>query len=154
MNHSTRYTEQQLIEAVKNSKSTSQVCREIGIVPIGGNFKTVNKKIKDLNLNTDHFTRQGWSKGMKFPGKGIPLKTIMVKNSSYTNVPVLKRRILEAGVFPRECMKCKRKKWLGKPIPLELHHINGEHFDHRSTNIELLCPNCHSFTDNYRGRNV
>jgi hypothetical protein len=154
MNHSTRYTNEQLIQAVKNSKSTANVCRILGIVPIGGNYKTINNKIKSLEINTDHFTRQGWNKGMKFPGKGIPLKQIMIKNSSYTNIPCLKRRILEVGLFKRECMKCKRITWNKKPIPLELHHKNGNHSDHRSKNIEILCPNCHAFTDNYRGRNV
>jgi len=155
MNHTTRYTDKQLKIAVKKSKSTANVCRLVGIVPIGGNYKTINSKIKKLQLNTDHFTRQGWNKGMKFPGKqGIPLKSIMVKNSSYTNTDRLKKRLLVTGLFKSKCFRCKKVKWLNQPIPLELHHKNGNHFDHRSKNIVLLCPNCHAFTDYYRGRNV
>ena len=44
-------------------------------------------------------------------------------------------------------------KWLGQEIPLELNHINGINVDNRKSNIELICPNCHSFTDSYRGKN-
>ena len=42
---------------------------------------------------------------------------------------------------------------MGQPIKLELHHINGNHNDNRLENLQFLCPNCHSFTDNYRGKN-
>lgn len=44
-------------------------------------------------------------------------------------------------------------KSMGKPIALELHHINGIKNDLRIENLQLLCPNCHAFTDNYRGKN-
>jgi len=155
MNHTTRYTDAQFIIAVKKSKSTANVCRLIGIVPIGGNYKTVRFKIKQLKLNTSHFTRQGWSKGMKFPNKkGIPLDKIMIKNSHYSSTHTLKKRAFAAQLFEKKCVRCERTKWYGKPIPLEFHHKNGDHFDHRLKNIEILCPNCHAFTDNYRGRNV
>ena len=43
---------------------------------------------------------------------------------------------------------------MGKPIPLELHHINGINTDNRLENLKFLCPNCHAFTDTYRGKNT
>ena len=43
---------------------------------------------------------------------------------------------------------------MGEPIPLELHHINGIRNDLRIENLQILCPNCHSFTDNYRGKKL
>ena len=45
-------------------------------------------------------------------------------------------------------------EWQGKPIALELHHINGQKDDLRIENLQILCPNCHAFTDNYRGRSI
>ena len=54
------YTDTDLINAVANAKSLSDVCRAIDIKPIGGNITTVKRKIQKLNLNIDHFTSQGW----------------------------------------------------------------------------------------------
>ncbi len=49
--------------------------------------------------------------------------------------------------------KDKLSLWLNKPIPLELHHKDGDNTNNELDNLELLCPNCHALTDNYRGRN-
>ena len=52
------------------------------------------------------------------------------------------------------CMNCGNSEWLGKQIPLELHHINGKSKDNNIDNLKLLCPNCHAFTDTYKSKNV
>jgi len=46
---------------------------------------------------------------------------------------------------------CQHTTWLDQPIPLELHHKDGDRTNNTLPNIELLCPNCHALTDNYRG---
>jgi hypothetical protein len=51
------------------------------------------------------------------------------------------------------CNRCGLSEWLGQKITLELEHKNGNHYDNARENIELLCPNCHSLTDTWRGRN-
>ena len=52
------------------------------------------------------------------------------------------------------CECCGLKKWNGKQIKLQLHHINGDNTDNRLENLQLLCPNCHSLTDTYCGNNI
>ena len=52
-----------------------------------------------------------------------------------------------------KCECCGLTEWLGQPIALELHHINGITTDNRLDNLVILCPNCHAQTDNYRGLN-
>ena len=64
----------------------------------------------------------------------------------------LKIRLLDEGIKQRICERCGKEKWLNEKIPLELHHVNRNRFDNRISNLELLCPNCHSLTDNYSGR--
>ena len=64
----------------------------------------------------------------------------------------LKLKLLRDNIKEKICEGCKSEKWLGEVIPLELHHKNGNRFDNRLSNLQLLCPNCHALTDNYSGR--
>lgn len=63
-------------------------------------------------------------------------------------------KVWNQGVKEHKCECCGSTKWMGEPIALELHHINGVKDDLRIENLQILCPNCHAFTDNYRGRNI
>lgn len=52
-----------------------------------------------------------------------------------------------------QCTTCKRKTWLGEPIPLVLDHIDGNSWNWKLCNLRLLCPNCDALTPTYKGRN-
>jgi len=84
---------------------------------------------------------------------GAPIETYLVadRRQSRSN---LKRRLIREGLKPARCEICGISKWLGEPLSLALHHINGDGRDNRLENLQLLCPNCHSQTDNFAGRNV
>ena len=60
--------------------------------------------------------------------------------------------MIDEGVRPYECEKCHTSEWMGKPITLELHHIDGDHYNNSLENLQILCPNCHSQTPNFRSR--
>lgn len=62
-----------------------------------------------------------------------------------------KRFLLEERGHQCEC--CELTEWLGQPIPLEVHHVDGDSDNNTKENLKLLCPNCHAFTDNYKGAN-
>jgi len=66
----------------------------------------------------------------------------------------LKQRLRQAGLLPDACEHCGLAEWRGEPLVLQLHHMNGDPNDHRVENLQLICPNCHSQTDNWGGRNV
>ena len=52
-----------------------------------------------------------------------------------------------------KCNRCGISEWLGEKITLELEHKDGNHFNNERDNLECLCPNCHSLTPTWRGRN-
>lgn len=53
-----------------------------------------------------------------------------------------------------KCEICGIKEWNGKPIRLEIHHIDGDRTNNNMDNLQILCPNCHSQTENFRGKNI
>lgn len=53
----------------------------------------------------------------------------------------------------KKCGKCEAKDWFGVPLTLEIDHINGDHQDNHRENLIALCPNCHSITPTWRGKN-
>lgn len=132
-----KYTDQDIIEAVKSSISLAEVLKKINLVPVGGNYMTLKIKIKKLNLDIDHFKGQGWNKD-----------TFTVALTDKRSNFAIKKHLI--SVLGHKCQNCLLDKWLGKPIPLELEHINGNSLDNELTNLKLLCPNCHSFTPTYR----
>jgi len=149
-----KINKEELEIAVKKSKSIASVCRIFNIRPTGGNYRTINRKLKKWNIDKSHFTGKGWNVGLVHrPMVKRPLSEILVKDSDYMSTHKLKIRLIYEGVKEHKCEKCKLKKWSKCPIPLELNHINGNNTDNRIENIELLCPNCHALTPNYRGKN-
>lgn len=84
--------------------------------------------------------------------RAFSLENIMVENSTYQSNK-LRIKLIISGLKEHKCECCGLSKWFNKKIPLELNHKNGINSDHRFFNLELLCPNCHALTDNYRGKN-
>jgi hypothetical protein len=84
---------------------------------------------------------------------GAPLETYLIADRPH-NRGNLKRRLLREGLKEPRCELCGVAEWQGKPLALALHHMNGDGHDNRLENLQLLCPNCHSQTDNFSGRNV
>lgn len=52
-----------------------------------------------------------------------------------------------------KCECCGCSEWNGKPLTMELHHKDGNHYNNEINNLQMLCPNCHAQTENYRGKN-
>ena len=66
----------------------------------------------------------------------------------------LNKRLLAEGIKEHKCECCGNSEWLGRKIVLELHHIDGNRNNNSLDNLILLCPNCHSMTDNFKSKNI
>jgi DNA-binding CsgD family transcriptional regulator len=104
------------------------------------------------------FTKQAWhaavQRGSITPRPArIPLARLLVAGPR-RNRDHLKRRLFDAGIKARSCESCGLTEWRGLPIPLALHHVNGDRHDNRLENLQILCANCHGQTDTWAGRNL
>lgn len=136
-------------EIVANSKTIREIFSHFGLTNKGSNYKTLSNRIIFENIDTSHL-----KKSMPPVVKGIrPLRDILIENCSY-NRSNLKRRLLSEKLIEYICADCGLVPyWNNKKLCLQLDHKNGISNDNRLDNLQFLCPNCHSQTDSFAGKN-
>jgi hypothetical protein len=133
-------------ELVSKSSTYVEVLKKLSLNPYGGANITLRNRIVHENIDTSHFKQ-------KRINKTYSLNEILIKNSTYTNRTKLKERLLKNSFLENKCYECGiNNNWNGKPLSLQLEHINGINNDNRIENLILLCPNCHSQTDTFAGK--
>lgn len=133
-----------VIDAANSTTSATEAAALLGI-----KYDTYKK----YAIKYECFKKNPSGKGISKRGNPIPLIDIFEGKHPQYQSNKLRIRILEENIIEWRCNNCKMIEWLGNPIPLELNHINGVSSDHALNNLELLCPNCHSLTSTYRGKN-
>lgn len=141
------WNKDQLKENIKISKSYSEVLKRLDIPIQGNNISTLKRKILEYNLDISHFTFSNYSKNIN---KYISVTQYLTTNSNIKSSK-LKSKLIKEGLKQNKCERCGIDNWMGEPIICQLHHINGNNRDNRIENLQMLCPNCHSQTDNYCG---
>ncbi len=139
--------EQLFINTCSNAQSMSQAAQELKM-----NYKTLCSHAKRLGCFKTNQSGNGISKIQK---KGVvPLQDIFDGIHKTYQSHKLKLRLLRENVKLSQCENCSLIEWLEQPIPLELHHIDGNRYNNSLSNLKLLCPNCHALTENYRAKNI
>jgi hypothetical protein len=138
----------ELKRVVAESISIGQVLLKLNLPKSGSRYESIKKLFTDNSIDISHFSSQSWSKGkILLHGRTID---DYLSNEIKINSNLLKKYLIKLDIKEKKCEKCNLVKWLEKDIPLELHHIDGNHLNNNLVNIQILCPNCHSLTDNYR----
>lgn len=146
-----KYTDNQLIDAVHSSRSIREVLIKIGLnCSGGGNYSHIQKRIKDLNLSISHILGQKWNFGSRSYKVSI---NDYLSNKKFIYSHKLRIRLIEEGIKKKQCEICNNSTWNGKPLILELDHIDGNKKNNALSNLRILCPNCHSQTDTYKIKN-
>ena len=111
--------------------------------------KGTNKNIEQLKKELEEQNIDYSGIPVKTILEKLPIEEILVEDSNYQS-PKLKKRLIEAGLKEYKCEICGNTgEWQGKPLTLQVHHINGNHRDNRIENLQILCPNCHNQTENH-----
>lgn len=135
------FTDEELIEAYKETPYLTKLAARFGVPNI-----TMFRRSKRLGLKY----KNGGGAGR---GKRLPLQEILEGKHPHYGTNKLKKRLLKEGIFESKCSSCDIVEWNGKPITMQLDHINGNSHDHVLDNLRVLCPNCHSQTDTWCGKN-
>ena len=138
-------TIEEAIQSTDSMRAASFAC--------GMSFNRFKRRAKKLELYNPNQGRKGISRPNESRAKFSLSEILDGKHPTFQTYK-LKCRMLREGLIENKCDVCDVKDtWQGKPIRIHLDHINGIHSDHRRENLQMLCPNCHSQTSTYCGKN-
>ena len=138
------YTKEQVQKAIESTPSAAAAARELGCYR-----STLYSWAKKFGIRVKK--NQG-NRGEPSPHRLCKTPDEVYSVDSKVTKGLLVWQLKQDREWKCEC--CGVTEWQGKPLSLEIHHINGDRYDNRRENLQILCPNCHSTTDNWRSGNL
>lgn len=137
-NHKTKISDEEFIEVFNKYNHIGKIANALKLPHV-----TVWRRLHVLGLKTN-------KTGL---GKKIPLEEILEGLHPHYQTYKLRNRLIAEEILSYECNICKINEWNNEEISLQLDHIDGDSSNHNKSNLRLLCPNCHSQTNTWCGKN-
>ena len=129
-----------LEKLVSESRNIRELLQKLNITISSNNYNKIRKALDKFKIDYSHFSSTPQTKGIEDISSG----------NHNLNSQYLKNRLIELNLKENKCEICGQLPFHnGKELVLQLHHVNGNHQDNRIENLQILCPNCHSQTENY-----
>lgn len=134
----------EILKMIENHEPKSNICKMLLCKP-----ETLERYLKIMEIN--YMGNMGL-KGKKTDKKRKTALEYLKKD--VVVIPKLRKKLIEDGLKKEQCEMCGLSEWMNCKIVLELHHIDGNRFNNDLTNLQILCPNCHSLTPNHGRKNT
>lgn len=134
---------EEILNWIAEERPKCFICEQLHCKP-----ETLNSYLEKMGIEyAGQQNKKGQFKGVN------PYKPAIyyIENNIQIKSHELKKKILRDELKPHRCEICGNTTWNGVPIPLELHHIDGNHYNNSWDNLQILCPNCHALTNNNSG---
>ena len=127
-------------EMINNNRPKFEIARVLNV-----KYCTLDKNLKLLGIE---YAGNPSRKGIPHYSGRKPIEEYFGENIN-VSASKLRSSLIKSGLKEEKCECCGLSEWMGKKIPLELHHKNMNHYDNRLENLQILCSNCHSLAHNY-----
>ena len=134
-----------IMKWIDEEQSKAYMCQQLHCKP-----ETLNTYMKKMGIE---YKGQQSKKGRN-AGQGYLTAEQYLYSGSVIKSHTLKLKLIKDGIKLKQCELCGVSEWRGIDLPLELHHIDGNHYNNEFSNLMILCPNCHSIQEGNSGRAV
>ena len=142
-----KVADEEIIKACESELTMSRAASKLKI-----HFNTLKRRAILLGVYKPNQSGKGTNK--RHNGSKLPLEEILNGLHPHYQTNKLRHRLIKEGIKEEKCEVCGITEWSDKKLSFELDHIDGNRTNHRLENIRIKCPNCHSQTETYRGKNT